>query len=220
MFTGIIEEIGQLKSMTKSQDGARLLIAAQEVMEDTKVGDSIAVNGACLTVTTLGSGHFTADAMSETLTRTTLGSLTGRENVNLERALTLTKRLGGHLVSGHIDGTGEVLRREKSGIAQVLTIAAPPELLGQMIAKGSIAIDGISLTIISLSPTAFTVGIIPHTSGQTTLGRAGPGTAVNLETDIIGKYVARCLAVGIGAASAPRAGTLDLDFLAKNGFMT
>jgi riboflavin synthase len=215
VFTGIVEELGILREITRGAASARLRVAARRVLEDIRPGDSMAVNGVCLTVTTLNGESFTADVMAETLARTNLGKLVPGERVNLERALRLGDRLGGHLVTGHIDGVGILTESRKQGIAALLTISAPREVMRYVVKKGSVAIDGISLTVVDLSDSSFQVSLIPHTLEQTTLGRKGPGDAVNLEADIIGKYVEKFL------LSAQEQGkkNLSVEFLASHGFL-
>lgn len=211
MFTGIIEELGKIKSLKLHNDSAKLVIDAQLVLENTVLGDSIAVNGVCLTVTELASSYFTVDIMAETLAKTNLGDLQKGSTVNLERALQLHSRLGGHLVSGHVDSTGTVQKISPVGIAHVYEIQTSASVLTYVLPKGSIAIDGISLTVIDVTSNAFTVSVIPHTAEHTTLGLKRIGNKVNLETDLIGKYVAKLL-----TRTQPE--TITLDFLAKHGF--
>lgn len=214
MFTGIIEELGSVQRLDTLKDSARLIIKASKVLEQTQIGDSIAVNGVCLTVTTLSAGTFAVDIMYETLAKTNLQQLKQNSQVNLERALQLQTRMGGHLVSGHIDGTGKILAINDVGIAKVYKIAADSNITGTSIPKGSIAIDGISLTLIDVENDFFTVSLIPHTAKNTTLGFKIPGDTVNIETDIIGKYVAKFL--------KPQTETkkdISLDFLTEHGFM-
>lgn len=214
MFTGIVEELGILREITRGAASARLRVAARRVLEDIRPGDSMAVNGVCLTVTTLNGESFTADVMAETLARTNLGKLVPGERVNLERALRLGDRLGGHLVTGHIDGVGILTESRKQGIAALLTISAPREVMRYVVKKGSVAIDGISLTVVDLSDSSFQVSLIPHTLEQTTLGRKGPGDAVNLEADILGKYVEKFLL----SAQKQEKKNLSVEFLASHGF--
>lgn len=193
MFTGIIEEVGKVLSVRKGATSCMLTIAASVVLEQTQVGDSIAVNGVCLTVTQLSSAHFCADVMPETLTRSSLGNLTTGSPVNLERALTPTTRMGGHIVSGHIDCTGTIKRIVQDDNALRYTIKAPASALKYIVEKGSIAIQGISLTVTNVGATNFEVSVIPHTQTQTTLLLCQVGDTVNLECDILGKYVERLL---------------------------
>lgn len=214
MFTGIIEEVGTVKAVKRSGTSSFIEIQAKKVLEDVHLGDSIAVNGVCLTVTHCDGSIFRADVMNETLSRSSLGSLTTGSPVNLERAMAADGRFGGHIVSGHIDGTGTVSDIRNDGIAVWYTITAPPELLRYIVEKGSIAIDGISLTVAKVTDTSFSVSIIPHTAAQTILGTKKTGDMVNLENDIIGKYVEKLMKP---AEAAPQSG-ITMEFLAKNGF--
>lgn len=193
MFTGIIEEIGSVKRVSVGGKSGSIEIAAKKVLEGTKIGDSIAVNGVCLTVTSLGSSSFTADVMAETLRRSSLGSLSVGNGVNLERAMAADGRFGGHLVSGHIDGTGTISKMQKEENAVWVHIQANSEILNLIVEKGSIAIDGISLTVAGVSDSEFSVSVIPHTAKETTLLSKKAGDTVNLENDIIGKYVQKLL---------------------------
>ena len=214
MFTGIIEEIGTVSSVKQSGSSSFIEIQAKKVLEDVHIGDSIAVNGVCLTVTHFGGGVFRADVMNETLSRSSLGKLTSGSPVNLERAMAANGRFGGHIVSGHIDGTGTVTDIKNDGIAVWYTVSAAPELLHYIVEKGSIAIDGISLTVAKVTETSFSVSIIPHTAAQTILGSRKVGDIVNLENDIIGKYVEKLMKP---AEAAPKSG-ITMEFLAKNGY--
>jgi riboflavin synthase len=218
MFTGIIEGMGTIEGIHSGGRGARLAIAADFKLEGTRIGDSIAVNGACLTAVSLRDRRFTADVSPETNQRTILGAVSIGDRVNLERAMRLSDRLDGHLVSGHVDGIGRLERREISDNAVLLTFSAPPELLRYMIVKGSVAVDGVSLTINHCDQSGFQVGIIPHTAGLTTVGSKHAGQAVNIETDIIGKYVERFIKRNKEAVPAAATG-IDLEFLAKSGFL-
>ena len=193
MFTGIIEETGTIKRISISGNSGSLEIGAKTVLEGTKTGDSIAVNGVCLTVTCLTSSGFTADVMAETLRRSSLGSLSAGSSVNLERAMAADGRFGGHIVSGHIDGTGRISKMQKEENAVWVYIQAQKEILDLIVEKGSIAIDGISLTVAGVTDTEFSVSIIPHTAKETTLLSKKNGDIVNLENDIIGKYVRKML---------------------------
>jgi riboflavin synthase len=193
LFTGIIEEIGSVKRVSVGGKSGSIEIAAKKVLDGTKVGDSIAVNGVCLTVTSLGSSSFTADVMAETLRRSSLGSLSVGNGVNLERAMAADGRFGGHLVSGHIDGTGTISKMQKEENAVWVHIQANSEILNLIVEKGSIAIDGISLTVAGVSDSEFSVSVIPHTAKETTLLSKKAGDTVNLENDIIGKYVQKLL---------------------------
>ncbi|WP_027351991.1 riboflavin synthase [Desulfotomaculum nigrificans] len=216
MFTGIVEEIGTLKGITKGPDSAKLHILAAKVLADVKVGDSIAVNGVCLTVTTFGDGAFTADVMAETLAKTNLRELRPGSKVNLERALRLGDRLGGHLVSGHVDGVGTIVALERQDIATLVTIEAPPQVMKYIIKKGSVAIDGTSLTVVDFDQNKFQVSLIPHTAHATVLGGKKIGETVNLEADILGKYIERLMQ---GRQEQPVTNKISLEFLASNGFL-
>ena len=214
MFTGIIEEIGTVKRVQHSGSSSFIEIQAKKVLEDVHMGDSIAVNGVCLTVTHFDSSVFRADVMNETLSRSSLGSLTTGSPVNLERAMAANGRFGGHIVSGHIDGTGTITDIKNDGIAVWYTVSAAPELLRYIVEKGSIAIDGISLTVAKVTDTSFSVSIIPHTAARTILGTKKAGDTVNLENDIIGKYAEKLMK----PAESPKTGGITMDFLAKNGY--
>ena len=216
MFTGLIEEIGTIQSILKGTKSAKIVIQAKKVLEKVQLGDSIAVNGVCLTVTDFTSHSFAVDVMAETIGRTNLGDLTAGSKVNLERALRLGDRLGGHLVSGHIDGLGIIRDFKQEDNAVWVSISAPPEILKYIIQKGSIAIDGISLTVAYVDERVFKVSIIPHTKNVTTLLKKSPGDAVNLECDMIGKYIEGFL--NFKESPAPNTG-VDMDFLRENGFL-
>lgn len=216
MFTGIIEELGTIRGVSLTKDGGELQIAATTVLGGTKLGDSIAVNGTCLTVTKLEKDGFTAFVMAESLRRTNLGNLKRGSVVHLERAMAADGRFGGHMVTGHIDGQGTFLSQKPEGQAVVLTIGADAEILSGIVEKGSIAIDGTSLTIMDVGKDSFRVGIIPHTGGHTALLDRPKGYACNLETDVIGKYIQKFLAKN--TESAPKKSTLTMDFLRENGF--
>lgn len=216
MFTGIIEELGSVADLQVLPDAAYLTIEAQKVLKDTRIGDSIAVNGVCLTVVKLQDTRFTVDVMAETLKKTNLAELTRGSRVNLERALQLSTRLGGHLVSGHVDGIGTIQKVSKVGIAEVFEISTSPALLHYILPKGSVAIDGISLTVVQVESQFFSISLIPHTRQETTLGIKGVGSKVNLETDLIGKYVARFLEKG---SRKEESQNLSMEFLAQHGFL-
>jgi riboflavin synthase len=207
MFTGIVEEIGIVREA--SQD--RLTFEAHKVLEGTKMGDSIAVNGVCLTVVSLGNHGFAVNVMRETLRCTNLGRLHYGNQVNLERALVLGGRLGGHLVLGHVDDTGEVLDVSSEETARIMKISAPVELLPYMVDKGFIAVDGVSLTIVNVDDSSFVVSLVAYTMENTTLGRKRPGDAVNLEADVIAKYVENL--------KEPKGQSLDIEFLREYGFV-
>lgn len=189
MFTGIIEEVGTVSSC----GGGRILISAEKVLEGTKIGDSIAVNGVCLTVTSMAKGSFSADVMNETLSRSSLGLLKAGDKVNLERAMACDGRFGGHIVSGHIDGTGRILKTVDDGNAVWVYISASENILDLIIEKGSVAIDGISLTVAKVTEKNFAVSVIPHTGKETALLGKKAGDVVNLENDVIGKYVQKLM---------------------------
>lgn len=216
MFTGLIEEVGALQSIQRAPEAVVLAIRAQKVLDGVKIGDSIAVNGVCLTVTSYSQNAFTADVMPETLARTGLGRLSPGDPVNLERALAAGERFGGHFVSGHVDGTGKIVSRRSYGNAILFEIAAPDEILRYIIPKGSIAIDGISLTVVAVEDRSFTVSIIPHTLEQTVLMHRRAGDAVNLECDMIGKYIERFLTF---REERKKPGTLTESFLSEHGFL-
>lgn len=217
MFTGIVEELGTLERVQRGPVSAHLTIGATEVLTDVRLGDSIAVNGVCLTVTAFGGGHFTADVMGETLAKTNLGALRPGDRVNLERAMQLGDRLGGHMVSGHIDGVGVITDKSPHGIAQVFTIEAPEVVMRYVIRKGSVAVDGISLTVVDCTDRSFRVSIIPHTAKLTTLGFKKKDDSVNLEADMLARYVEKML--GGRQPGAERKSGLDTDFLGKHGFL-
>lgn len=193
MFTGIIEEVGKIKNISKTSSGILLTISADKILRDCNLGDSITVNGICLTVTKFDNDSFTVDVMNETVRKTTLYKLTQNSYVNLERAMLVNSRFGGHIVSGHIDGTGTISDIKKDGIAFIYKINTTKEITKYIINKGSITIDGISLTVVSVSDTSFTVSIIPHTMTVTNLGKKKIGDMVNLENDCIAKYVEKML---------------------------
>ena len=234
MFTGIIEEIGTVRRIEHGAKGARLTIQANTVLEDTRIGDSIATNGVCLTVVSMTGDSFSADVMAESLRRSSLGTLQGGSPVNLERAMAANGRFGGHIVSGHIDGTGTIAsqKRDANAAAAIadyreqkgrlflavpetevwVKIKTPAPLLRYIVEKGSIAIDGVSLTVAAVTDTDFSVSIIPHTGAQTILLGKKPGDPVNLECDVIGKYVEKL--------TAPhKTGGISTNFLAENGFL-
>jgi riboflavin synthase len=189
MFTGIVEELGTVESLEDQGDAIRLTVRGPMVTGDAGPGDSISVNGCCLTVAGRGDESFTADVMHETLAKTSLGALEPGARVNLERAVTPMTRLGGHIVQGHVDGTGTVLRRTPSEHWEVVEISLPAELERYLVTKGSITVDGISLTVVEVATDSFTVSLIPETLARTTLGFRQPGDVVNLEVDVIAKYV-------------------------------
>ena len=193
MFTGIIEALGTVERSDGGAGNARLLVRAGAVLDGARIGDSIAVNGVCLTVTSLNDGRFTADVSLETLRRSTLGGLHTGDRVNLERPLRVDQRLGGHIVQGHVDGVGTIVDVRPEGDGVWMRIAPPVTLLTFLVEKGSVAIDGVSLTVAGLADDGFAVALIPHTLAVTTLGRRRAGEQVNIEVDILAKYVQRLL---------------------------
>jgi riboflavin synthase len=201
MFTGIVEELGEVVGLDDLGDAARLTVRGPEVTSDVANGDSIAVNGVCLTVSSAAGDSFTADVMQETLTRSSLGALAPGTPVNLERSVRLADRLGGHLVQGHVDGVGEVVTRTPAEHWDVVRIALPPGLDRYVVEKGSIAVDGISLTVTAVTGEWFEVSLIPETLKRTTLGRKRPGETVNLEVDVIAKYVEKLAAGTLGSVT-------------------
>lgn len=220
MFTGIIEETGTIKKISRGSKSAKLRIEASKVLEGTNPGDSISTNGICLTVVEVDQNTFSVDVMAETLRKTNFGKLSIGSRVNLERALKLSDRLGGHLVSGHIDGLGVIGNIVTEDIARIISIKTASDMLRYIIPKGSIAIDGISLTVTYVDEHSFKVSIIPHTAAETSLLSKKIGDAVNLETDMIVKYVEKLL-LNKSNEQAENTGkrNLDMDFLNKNGFL-
>lgn len=214
MFTGLIEETGKVSSLRRGGNSSFIRIQAEKVLEGTVTGDSIAVNGVCLTVTEMDSGWFQADVMNETLARSSLGSLKPGDPVNLERAMAAGGRFGGHIVSGHIDGTGTVTDIKNDGIAVWYTITADPQILRYIVEKGSVALDGISLTVAKVTAESFSVSVIPHTAEVTTLSKRKTGDKINIENDIIGKYVEKLM-----KPAESSSGGLSMGFLAENGFI-
>ncbi|MGW4102818.1 riboflavin synthase [Streptomyces sp. NPDC004976] len=203
MFTGIVEELGEITAVETLDDACRFRLRGPVVTQGARHGDSIAVNGVCLTVVEHEGDEFTADVMAETLSRSSLGALAVGSRVNLERPTAVGSRLGGHIVQGHVDGTGEILGREPSENWEIVRISLPADLSRYVVEKGSITVDGISLTVVDAADDHFTVSLIPTTLALTTLGRKQPGDTVNLEVDIIAKYVERMLGdrvTGTGAA--------------------
>ncbi len=217
MFTGIIEEKGKIEAIKHGAKSAVLTIRAEHILDDVKIGDSVAVNGVCLTATSVGSNYFTADVMAETLRRSSLGSLKQGSEVNLERAMLLGGRFGGHIVSGHIDGTGTIRSMIKEDNAVWVTIEAGRSILDLIVEKGSIAIDGISLTVAAVDETSFSVSLIPHTGKETTLLSKKTGDIVNLENDIVGKYIEKLMKKT--ESSSKKESKLTASFLMENGFL-
>jgi riboflavin synthase len=215
LFTGIIEEVGKVRSLRRQAESAILVVGARAIGAELKPGDSIAVNGACLTVTERKGDGFSCDLSPETLQRTTLGEARRGMAVNLERPLSLGSRLGGHFVQGHVDGIGKLVSRSPGGHGYIVTVEFPAELERYLVHKGSVAIDGISLTIASLKGTAFSVAVIPFTWKMTNLGGLLIGSPVNLEVDILGKYVERFFQLGL---AADRPSGLSAAYLKEQGF--
>jgi riboflavin synthase len=217
MFTGIIEGLGTITAVRSAGQGRRFGIEADFDLSASKIGDSISVSGACLTAVRLAHRSFEADVSPETLAKTTFGQARVGDRVNLERAMRLSDRLDGHLVSGHIDATGVIESREPVGNVLVVTFRMPEALVRYLIVKGSVAVDGVSLTINTIESNRFTVSIIPHTAAMTTIGLKNPGEQVNIETDMIGKYVERFLTAGHGPAAPPAGVTREM--LARAGYI-
>ena len=215
MFTGIVEEVGTIRAIRRGAHSSVLSIQAKTVLSDLSIGDSVAVNGVCLTAVSKDSGGFSADVMHETLNRSSIGARTVGSRVNLERAMAADGRFGGHIVSGHIDGTGTIAALRRDDNAVWYTVKADPALLRYIVEKGSIAIDGISLTVATVETDRFSVSLIPHTAAVTILGEKRPGDVVNLETDIIGKYVERLMQPKHPVQPQSK---ITLEFLAQNGF--
>jgi riboflavin synthase len=220
MFTGLIEEVGAVRRLEKTGDGARLTIQAHKVLDGTKIGDSIAVSGACLTVVDLGPDAFTVDCMPETVTLTTLGGARAGTPVNLERSLAVGGRLGGHLVLGHVDAMAELVSIVRKGATRELRFSLPRAIASYVAPKGSVAIDGISLTVMRVHEGMFEIGVIPHTLEQTTLEMCQPGMSVNVEADVLARYVQRVVQSGGGAGtSVSTQGGLTEELLREEGFV-
>ena len=217
MFTGIVEEKGAVKSIRRGRHSAVITVSGKKVLQDTVPGDSIAVNGICLTVTSLGPGWFTADVMHETLSRSSLSDAAAGTFVNLERAMAAGGRFGGHIVSGHVDGTGVIREIRRDDNAVWFTVSAPGNIMKYIVEKGSVAIDGISLTVAAVRDGSFDVSVIPHTLGLTVLGDRCRGDIVNLENDIIGKYVEKLMNYSPGSAEDNKGGITE-EMLIKYGF--
>ncbi len=213
MFTGIVEEVGTILSMQKGTSSIKLNISANKILEDLKIGDSVSVNGICLTVTTLNDKVFTADAMHETLNKTSLSTIKKGSKINLERAMPISGRIGGHIVLGHVDGTGIITKIEKDNIAIWYTIKTEPSIMKYIVDKGSVAIDGISLTIAKVSIDNFSISAIPHTLENTTLLSKSVNDIVNIENDCIGKYIEKLLFIDKENSSK-----ITREFLLKNGY--
>ncbi|MGN0495911.1 MAG: riboflavin synthase [Lachnospiraceae bacterium] len=224
MFTGIVEEVGTIVSISKGAKSSKLTLQGKVIFEDMHIGDSIAVNGVCLTVTEKTANTFTVDVMAETLRRSSLGTLSKGSKVNMERAMAANGRFGGHIVSGHIDGTGTIESFVREDNAVWVTIAAPSKLLKYIIEKGSITIDGISLTVAYVDNQCFKVSLIPHTAANTTLLTKKAGDMVNLENDIVGKYIDKLLHFdvkdeAVADYNTEASGGISMEFLSENGFV-
>lgn len=224
MFTGIVEEVGTIVSISKGAKSSKLTLQGKVIFEDMHIGDSIAVNGVCLTVTEKTANTFTVDVMAETLRRSSLGTLSKGSKVNMERAMAANGRFGGHIVSGHIDGTGTIESFVREDNAVWVTIAAPSKLLKYIIEKGSITIDGISLTVAYVDSQCFKVSLIPHTAANTTLLTKKAGDMVNLENDIVGKYIDKLLHFdvkdeAVADYNTEASGGISMEFLSENGFV-
>ncbi|HPD01353.1 MAG TPA: riboflavin synthase [Acetivibrio sp.] len=218
MFTGIIEEIGIVDGIKSGSMSVKLSIKCRKIMDDVKIGDSISVNGICLTVTSRSFEGFTADVMPETMRRTNLGRLKTKDKVNIERALRLNDRLGGHIVSGHIDGTGVISDKGEEDNAIWLEICAAEDILRYIVQKGSVALDGTSLTVAYVDDKCFRVSLIPHTAGVTTLGTRKIGDIINIECDMLGKYVEKLIKTDYSKERNTKK-ELTMDFLRENGFV-
>lgn len=216
MFTGIVEEMGTVAGIRKGVRSSELAVSGKVIFGDLKVGDSVATNGVCLTVRAIRGQTFVADVMGETLSRSSLGRLKIGSPVNLERAMAADGRFGGHIVSGHIDGTGVIRKTREDANARWYEIEAPPSVMRYIVEKGSVTLDGISLTVARVAASSFSVSIIPHTLSQTVLGGKGPGDILNIENDMIGKYVEKLM--GLGPAE-PEKGSLTMDSLLKAGMI-
>lgn len=216
MFTGIVEEMGKIVRVEKGAKSSRLTVSGDKIFSDLKLGDSVATNGVCLTVTSFSKGIFTADVMNETLKRSNLGELRQGSMVNLERAMIANGRFGGHIVSGHIDGTGVITKIEQDDIAVWYTIRADRKIMKYIIEKGSVAIDGISLTIAKVTDNDFSVSLIPHTAKETVLGYKKTGDTVNLENDVVGKYIEHFLS--FKEEPETKSSGITKEFLLKSGF--
>ena len=216
MFTGLVAELGTIKTMKRGAKSYQLTIEADKLAKTLKIGESIAVNGACLTVVAFTEKDFTVDVMPETVRMSTISSYKSGEKVNLEKTLRLQDGLDGHIVSGHIEGIGQIIMKKKEDIASLVTIRTPAELTRYIIKKGSIAVDGISLTVTDVTEDTFTVSLIPHTAKETTLGFKNIGDSVNIETDIIGKYVERMLS---SSCNKEKTAGISKKTLFENGFI-
>jgi riboflavin synthase len=219
MFTGLVEELGKIKTIVHGANSVKLTVTANHIIRDMKIGDSIAVNGTCLTVVAFADTWFTADVMPETVKSTVLASFASGDTVNLERTLRVGDRFGGHIVSGHVDGVGTIIGKEKNDNAIIVRVKAAPEVMRYIVKKGSIAIDGISLTVVEEKQDCFTVSLIPHSAAMTTLGFKKSGDLVNLEVDVVGKYVEKLLGLQ-SSQSDHKTSNISTNFLQQHGFAT
>lgn len=220
MFTGLIEAVGTVREVKKTQNGATISIVSREIIQGSEIGDSISTNGVCLTISSFIDNGFTADVMPETLKRSGLGKLGPGSRVNLERAMSTNKRFGGHIVSGHIDGVGRITGIRKDSNAWLFDIAAPEEIMRCIVIKGSIAVDGTSLTVAGVERDSFTVSIIPHTKEETILSYKRPGDEVNLENDVIAKYIEKFIFSGpVAETGRKEESKITEEFLMDNGFI-
>ncbi|APF27583.1 riboflavin synthase [Clostridium botulinum] len=217
MFTGIVEEVGKISKIEEGKDFLHITIEGSKVLNPLNLGDSVAVNGVCLTVTNFNNSSFTADVMAETLKKSSLKTLSKGSLVNLERAVTLNKPLGGHIVSGHIDGTGEIINIKKEGIATLLEVKTKETLLKYMVPKGSVALDGVSLTLVDIKEKSFAVSLIPHTKEETILMNKNIGDIINIECDVLGKYIYKFM--HLKKEEEALKSNISLDFLSKTGFL-
>lgn len=218
MFTGIVEEVGKIVSVKRGAQSLVLTIGGNTIFDDLKIGDSVAVNGVCLTAISIGNYQFTADVMPESISMTTFTNLKVNQPVNLERAMAANGRFGGHIVAGHVDGTGRIVNMKRTDNAIIFTISAPKPIMDYVIYKGSITIDGISLTIMERTESTFSVSIIPHTLSETVLGYASIGTEVNLETDITGRYIRHFMILDEPTHTSKSQKSME-SLLVENGFM-
>lgn len=216
MFTGLVEELAVVRQIHRDADGAQMELSAKTILADMKLGDSIAVNGICLTVVRMDKASFWVEAVPETMRRTNLHELKAGDAVHVERAMAANGRFGGHIVSGHIDGVGHIAQIRAEGMARVLTISTDTSLIKYIVEKGSICVDGVSLTVMDVHETSFTISVIPHTQGVTRLGNARVGDVVNLECDVIAKYVERLL--GFQSSDDQKPGGLSVEFLQQHGY--
>lgn len=218
MFTGLVEEMGKVISISRTGESLKITIGADKVLQNAKIGDSIATNGVCLTAIEIGAGYYTADAMPETFAKTNLKNLKTGDIVNLEKSITLATPLGGHLVTGDVDCEGKIVSIVNDGIANIYTIEPEERLMKYIVEKGRVTLDGASLTVVSFDNKSFKVSLIPHTQQNVTLGYKKPGDSVNVEMDLVGKYVERLLSAYIGTSGIKNKSEIKMDFLMEHGF--